>query len=334
MRLRLREVGDETHATVARIDEVASALRLEPQTDAVRELSVVVETAAPGQVARFWSEVLGYEAHGEVLMDPLRRRPTMLLRQAEDRSGPQSWLHLDASRLGSPNAEAAANYGGTFTGGAYGVCTTDIDGNVVDIIPADRVSEDPAVSVWHGGFAAQAAWRAASAEDAALFALEAAEQADQAGLALAIDRRDALVVVDSGKDGWATQPGFDALAASVQASATRAGLSVATEGLGFVQAFLSAENADEIRSFWMQALDYLPDPRADVLDIVDPHGLEPVMVFQEIDEPMAGDARARFHLHLAVAAAAVHTEAEHITDPEGNVLELVPMPPCRLPLAE
>lgn len=348
VRVRLLGGSGEPATRTAQIAQLAAASTMPAEPEAAREFSVVVETTAPTAVARFWSEVLGYRQSPNALSDPLRRRPAMLLRETGEPAGPPSWMHLDVSRPGGPSADDAPALGGQFVGGAFGVCAADPEGNLADIIPAGACSDDPAVSAWHGGFSAQAAWRAASAEQAAGFAATVAGLADAADLQIAIDRRADLVVVDSGKDGWETQPGFPDFAGDVQAAATREHLSAVTTGLGFVQAFISAESVTGIRPFWMQALSYLEDPRSDVLDIVDPRGLGPVVAFQDVDEPPERATRDRFHLRLSLpapAAADVLGRAQaipggvrrkgsewwEISDAEGNTLDVVALPEVDLP---
>src|SRR5699024_11805039 len=82
------------------------------------------------------------------------------------------------------------------------------------------------------------------------FLYAASSFSSSTGPASTLSLHDALpiLVVDSGKDGWETQPGFPDLAAEIQAAATTAGLRAAPAGLGFVQAFLSAEDAAQVRA--------------------------------------------------------------------------------------
>lgn len=343
VRVRLPGAPDRLVTQAEQLGQRAWASALQTAPQAAGELSVVVQAARPAAVAAFWTALLGYQRSGSVLSDPLRRRPAMLLREVGGPAGPRSWWHLDVSRPGGPSAEDAPGLGGQHLGGPFGVRAADAEGNVADVLPSGPCSEAPAVSAWHGGFAAQACWRAPTGAAAADFVVQVAGLADAAGSAVAIDRRGDRVVVDSGKDCWETPPGFPDLAAEIQAAATRAQLRAAPAGLGFVQAFLSAEDAARVRAFWRQVLGYREDRRADVLDIVDPHGLGPVVAFQDVDEPMPRGALDAFHLRCAVPAATAVDKAdrarsaggsvgEHapgawaVSDPEGNALELVAVP--------
>jgi hypothetical protein len=303
----------------------------------------VVETARPEAIGTFWSAVLGYRRDGARLRDPLRRGPSLLLRETaatEAASDAVNALHLDVSRPGGPSAEDAPDIGGSHLAGPYGVRAADPDGNIADVLPAGPCWEDPAFSAWRGAFSAQAAWRAPTAERAAAFVGEAAGLADAAGLALNLDRRGDLVVTDSGKDSWETEDGFKELAAAVQQRAATAGLREASEGTGFLQAFFTALDVPALRTFWATALDYAEDPRAGVQDLIDPCRLGPVLGFQQEDAPVERGPRDPFHLQLALpeietarlleraatGPGAVRETGERtwqLTGPEGAVLEVL-----------
>lgn len=99
---------------------------------------------------------------------------------------------------------------------------------------------------------------------------------------------------------------------------------------------------DAVRGFWLAALGYVSDRRDGVSDIYDPRGLNPVLVFQQIDVAEAERRRQRNRMLVelvvptALADARVATilaaggrlleESEgrwRTTDPEGNDLLLV-----------
>ena len=331
--------GSEPLQRTEAIDALAREAGAPSSPQSVRLLSVVLETVAPGAAASFWQAVLGYRREQDALVDPLGRRPALILRPVSGAPAPRGRLHLDSTRPDGPEADGAPALGGAFPGGPYGVRAADPEGTIADLLPWGPSAEDPAVSAWHGGFSAQAAWHAPSVPAAAAFAESIAELADRASCPLSIDRRRALVVADSGKDVWETHPGFADLAAAVQAQAHSAGLTEDGTGLGVVQAFLSADSAERIRGFWAAALGYEEDSRDGVLDLVDPLRLGPVLGFQDVDEPLAPLAGDPFHLLLdapptvldkileapGLQGAAVREAGPGVRileDPEGNQLEL------------
>lgn len=142
----------------------------------------------------------------------------------------------------------------------------------------------------------------ASPETASELAARAAELADEAGIPLAIDVRAGALTIDSGKDRWEEEPGFEALATAIQAEARALGLAADPTELAFLQAVIDAADIETVRSFWRQLLVLEEDPRPGVTDLVDPAGLVPVLVFQDLaeDDQERRQQRNRFHLDLFV----------------------------------
>lgn len=107
------------------------------------------------------------------------------------------------------------------------------------------------------------------------FVTTVAELADTTGVPLQIDVRPEGVVLDSGKDAWEDEAGeFVALAQQIEGAAKD-----------------------------------LEDDRPNVTDIYDPHRLNPVLFFQQLNEPRL--QRNRIHFELAGIP-------DLVADPEGN----------------
>ena len=178
-------------------------------------------------------------------------------------------------------------------------------------------------------------------------AAAAAALADCAGFPLLVDLRPGLVIIDSGKDqADADAHGLDLdftdLAGHLQGVARELG-ATADPGLPrFVQLFFDAADVAAVRAFWVAALGYVVDRRAEATDIVDPRRLNPVLVFQQLDvaDAQRRRQRNRIHVQLAVPSDLAATrlgavvgaggrlldDSEgrwRVADPEGNELVLV-----------
>lgn len=348
--LRVRLDSEEHTAAVS---AAAGGLGLAANPGPLQELRVVVESADPAALSRFWQGALGYEAAavGD-LVDPLHRDPSLSLRQSPKVRPLRNRLHLDVVRPAAVVEQARV--GKAF--GAYGVCHADADGNEVDVVPGDPLGETDATSDWQAVFGAVACYRTTSPAAQSALAEALAALADEAGFPLLIDLRPGLVVLDSGKDRWEADAhgldlDFSDLAARLQQAARGLGATADLALPRFVQLFLDAADVATVRGFWAAALGYAPDQREGVMDLYDPRWLNPVLVFQELD---AADAerrrqRNRIHVELAVPADAALTrmngavaaggrvldESEdrwRITDPEGNELVVVASRPGPRPL--
>lgn len=155
------------------------------------------------------------------------------------------------------------------------------------------------------------------------------------------------MVLDSGKDQWEAgahglELAFGDLAGQLQTAARELGALVDPSLPRMAQLFLDAADVVTVRAFWVAALGYAPDRRAEVTDVYDPRRLGPVLVFQELDasETERRRQRNRIHVELAVpadvarsrVAAAVAAggrlvdgsgDRSRVADPEGNELVIV-----------
>jgi hypothetical protein len=310
----------------------------------LQHLSVVLESADPPAVRRFWQGVLDYAPGADGgLVDPLRRDPAVRIRQSTEARPFRNRIHLDVVRP----AAAVEQAGLGAASGPFGVCHTDPDGNEVDLVPGGALDERGATADWQAVFSAMACYRTTSSTQQRDLAAAAARLADDTGFPLLVDLRPGLVVIESGKDQWeedahGLEVDFIDLAGRLQAAARELG---ATADLGlprFVQLFLDAADVAAVRAFWVAALGYTHDRRAGVTDIHDPRRLGPVLVFQELDasETERRRQRNRTHFELAVPSDLAQTrlatslaaggrlldESEdrwRVADPEGNELVIV-----------
>jgi len=340
-------LGPDTHADTTRaVSEAAAESGLVGDPTPLARLSLVVETRQPEALAPFWSSVLGYLSTGEVLRDPLRRDPTIVLAASTQTRPLRSRLHVDVVRP----AEVVAAVQPGEPSGPYGVRHADPDGNEVDLVPGDPLGDDAGTEDWRVVFGALACYRVDSAERARDLALTVAEVADDTGFPLLVDLRPGLVLVDSGKDrADADAHGLDLdfvdVAARVQSAARAAGGVADVSVPRFVQIMIDATDVTAVRAFWAAVLGYVADRRDGLADLVDPRRLGPVVLFQDLD---AGDTerrsqRDRQHLRLEVphdlvearVAAALRTGGRvleetpaswRVADPEGNEVVLVATP--------
>ncbi|MET0789531.1 MAG: VOC family protein [Cellulomonas sp.] len=356
---RLVELSDQTavdlRATGLRVrldpdgnaEAVSAAARergLAANPAALQHLSVVLESAQPSAVKPFWRSALDYGAGDDGgLEDPLRRDPAFRIRRSSEPRPLRNRIHVDVVRP----AEAVEQAGLGEAYGEYGVCHADPDGNEVDLVPGDALSEKPGTADWHAVFSAIACYRVTSPTQQRDLAAAAAALADDAGFPLLIDLRPGLVILDSGKDQWVDDAhglelDFTDLAENLQTAALALG-AAADPGLPrFVQLFFDAADVSAVRAFWVGALGYAPDRRDWNTDIVDPRRLNPELVFQEIDasETERRRQRNRLHVELAVPSDLAEThlattlaaggrlldESEgrwRVADPEGNELVIV-----------
>jgi glyoxalase superfamily protein len=136
------------------------------------------------------------------------------------------------------------------------------------------------------------------------------------------------VIIDSGKDQWegdahGLELDFADLAGKLQSVARELG-ATADPGLPrFVQLSLDAADVAAVRAFWVAALGYTPDRRAEASDIHDPRRLNPVLVFQELDASEADRRRQRnrIHFELAVPSDLAQTRLATIVAAGGRILD-------------
>ncbi|MBB5790283.1 VOC family protein [Jiangella mangrovi] len=339
LRVRL-DAGEHAEAVSA----AARDLGLSANPAVLQHLSVVIETANPAAVRRFWQRALDY-APGEDggLADPLRRDPALRIRPSAEPQPLRNRIHLDVVRP----AAAVEQAGLGEASGPFGVCHADPDGNEVDLVPGAALGDGTGTSDWQAVFSAMACYRVTSPAQQGDLAAAAAALAHEAGFPLLVDLRPGLVIIDSGKDQWEDDAhglglDFTDLADDLQTAARELG-ATADPGLPrFAQLFLDAADVAAVRGFWAAALGYTPDRRAGVNDIHDPRRLNPELVFQEIDtsETERRRQRNRIHVELAVPADLARThlativaaggrlldeseERRRVADPEGNELVIV-----------
>lgn len=326
------------------VSAAARDLGLSANPAVLQELSVVFETANPSGVGEFWQRALDYEPGVDGgLADPLRRDPAIRIRESTESRPLRNRIHLDVVR---PSAAVEQANLGEATG-PYGVCHADPDGNEVDLVPSEPLSEGIGTADWQAVFSAMACYRTTSPTQQCDLAVAAATLAADVGFPLLIDLRPGLVIIDSGKDQWDNDAHglgieFTDLAEQIQAVARELG---ATADLGlprFAQLFLDAADVTAVRALWAAALGYVQDRRSGASDIYDPRRLNPVLVFQELDatDSERRQQRNRIHLEvdvpwdfaqtrLAAAVAAGGRVVEEIdnrwtvADPEGNEFVLV-----------
>lgn len=336
--LRVR-LADTEHAE--QVSAAARELGLTAHPAALQQLGVLVEARDPAAVQEFWQRVLAYDRTDGGLVDPLRRDLALWIRASTDERSLRNRLHVDVVRPAKAVAQLAL---GEATG-PYGVCHTDSEGNEVDLVPGDPLTETVDTN-WQAVFSAMACFRVSPTQQREL-ATAAAVSADEAGFPLMIDLRPGLVIMDSGKDLWeADAHGLDVdftdLAERVQTAARELGAAADPTLPRFLQLFFDAADVPSLRRFWLAALEYVEDRREGASDIVDPRRLNPVLVFQELDvaDVERRRQRSRIQLELAVPAdsAAARVAAAvaaggrvldeaanrwRIADPEGNELVIV-----------
>ncbi len=323
------------------VSAAARELGLIANPAVLQQLSLVFDSTNPTEVSQFWQPVLGHAPEeGGVMVDPVRRAPSVRIRQTSELRPLRNRIHLDVVRP----AAAVEQLGRGNGSGPYGVCHTDPDGNEVDLVPGDPLGEQTETADWHAVFSAIACYRTTSPTQQIELADAVAALADDAGFPMLIDLRPGLVIIDSGKDRWESDAhglelDFTDLAARIQTAARELG-AVADPALPrFVQLFLDAADVAAVRGFWMAALGYIADRRDGLTDIHDPRELSPVLVFQELDasETERRRQRNRIHVELAVPsevapqrlATALAAGGElldespgrwRVADPEGNEL--------------
>lgn len=291
----------------------------------LQQLSVVIESASPTELAGFWQRVLAYEPGPDGgLADPLRRDPALRIQQSTDPRPLRNRIHLDVVR---PGAEVEATGLGEGSG-PYEVRHSDPDGNEVDLVSGGGLDESAATADWQAVFSAMACYRTTSAEQQRDLAAAAAAMADAAGFPLLVDLRPGLVIMDTGKDRWdkdahGLELDFADLAANLQTAAHDLGATADPALPRFAQLFLDAADVDAVRAFWAAVLGYDYDRRTGVTDIDDPRRLNPVLVFQEIDtsEGERLQQRNRIHLELALPAELAQARLGAVVAAGGRLLD-------------
>jgi hypothetical protein len=350
VRVRIGAGRDLTRADaeLARsISGAAQELGMAADPAALQSVEIVIDTAERPALMSFWRTVLGYESVGaDRLADPSRRSPGLSFQRSRPRSL-RDRIHVDVVR--APDAVKAARAAvGQEPFGAYGVALADADGNEVDVVPGDRVSEGPETSDWQSLFSALVYYAVDSPLRASELASAAAGLADDLGLPLMVDLRPDGVTIDSGKDLWEDGEGsatsrFVDLAGGVQTAAHDLGLSADLTRPRFVQLGIDAVDVPAVRAFWASVLGYEYDPREFVTDIYDPRRLNPVLFFQSMDASDTARRQHRNRIHVDLFVPPDHAQAridaavaaggrivaetapdrQTLVDPEGNAVDIV-----------
>ena len=324
------------------ISEAARARELSADPRVLQRVGALIDSEGPQRLTPFWRAAIGHTDIGEdVLVDDLRRRPTLRFLRAVGTRPLRNRFHLDVARPGPrEDAVAAALAAGgreAYTSQWYSTLA-DPDGNEVDLVPGGPWEGAP-TSDWRLLFGAMVCYPADTPQRATDFVATAAGLADAAGIDLMIDLRPEGVVLDSGKDQWEEVAGFADLAASVQSAAGAVGLVANHRGLAFLQIALDAVDIPTVREFWRVVLGYENAPNQEYFDLFDPHQLNPVMFLQEMDaadverlrqpgrirldlQVPADQLAARVDIALAAGGRMVESDpARHrhrLADPEGN----------------
>ncbi|QCR18807.1 VOC family protein [Agrococcus sp. SGAir0287] len=304
------------------IAAAAEDLGLAPEPRRLQSIRIVLESPDPEHIAPFWALALGYERRGDVLVDPWRRDPTIVLVRDHEARPHRERIHLDVVRPAAAVAAIAEAVGAPT--GPYGVRHADDDGIEVDAVPGDALE---GAASWWTLFAAVARFATPTADVAALVASAAARLADAAGERVGIDVRPGSVTLDGGKDAWEGDEGarapFVGVAAAIADAALRAGATPEPADLRFVQLGLDAVDVPAARAVWRAVLAAEDDPRAHVTDLVDPLGLGHVLFLQDMDaDDLERRAqRPRVHVEVLVPSDALEARLDAVVAAGGRVLE-------------
>lgn len=296
------------HLALARtVSSAAAELGLRADPARVQDVQLAFDVLDQEPIISFWETALGYDRVGdEDVMDPVRRLPPIWFQHMDAPRPLRNRLHLDVvtpEPVASTAVDALERLGGRAARHGYYATVADPEGNETDVLPleagADRWQGE-GTEDWRLVFSAMTCYPVEDAQRAVELATRAAELADEADLPVAIDLRPALVVIDTGKDRWESEEGYEALAARVQQAARSLGLVADVSLPRFVQVGIDAVDIPAARRFWCAALGYEPDPRSHVTDIVDPGQLNPVLFFQDLDASDEARRAQRNRIHLDV----------------------------------
>lgn len=342
----------QRHVDAARaVATAAERLGLTADPSVLQDVQLAFDVLDQAAVSPFWETVLGYDKVGdEDVMDPGRRHPPIWFQDMDAPRPLRNRLHLDAVTT-QPVAAAALErlrdgLAGSVADHGYYATVADVEGNEVDVLPLPEGSgrwEGEETDDWRLPFAAMACYPTSSPRQAADLAEAVAALADEAGLPVGIDVRPGLVTIDTGKDGWEMEEGYEPLAARIQEAARGMGLTADVAIPRFVQLGIDAVDIPAVRAFWRAALQYDEDPRAHLTDIVDPRRINPVFFVQELDATDEARRAQRNRIHVDVfvpddrarerVAAAVEAGGRivrdatqdgywTIADPEGNEVDI------------
>lgn len=351
VRVRVRRPGrrfTDREVELARsVTAAAADLGLTADPTGLQLVQIGMDTQDLPSLLPFWQRLLGHESvDDEALRDPVRRLPSLWFQEQDEARPLRNRLHLDVVTPSPGAAETLADVPGL--GGQvrqandFYATVADADGNEADILPlpegADRWQGE-GTDDWRLVFAAVAAYRVEDPAQALDLVEQVAALADEAGLPLGVDVRPGLVVLDSGKDRWEMDAGYEVLAARVQSVVRGLRLRADPAVARFVQVGIDAVDIPAVRAFWAAALGYDQDPREGVTDLVHPDQLTVPVFLQDMDaddherraqrnrvhlDVFVADDQARSRVDAALAAGGRITyDAEApawwtLADPEGN----------------
>lgn len=334
-----------THA----ISAAAQQLGMTADSTVLQSIRLSVDSVDPGAIAPFWKTVFAFEPADDAgLVDPLRRDPDISFHPIDEARLLRNRIHIDVVR--SPDAVTQTRQRiGSEVFGAYELTLADADGNEIDVVPGDNLSESPGTEDWQAVFAAMLFYPTASLQLASQLTTAVAAVADAAEVPLLVDVRPVGVIIDSGKDLWeddghGSAERFADLARQIQIAARDLGLVADPTRPRFVQLAIDAVDVPAVQAFWVAVLGYQNDPRSAVTDIFDPRRLNPVIMFQPMDELDTERRKQRNRIRFELLVPPDH--AQHrvdvalgaggrlvsedqstggyaIVDPEGNELDIV-----------
>ncbi|MDO5738798.1 MAG: VOC family protein [Ornithinimicrobium sp.] len=341
---------DAEVALAGAISTAAAELGLRADPAAVQDVQLTFDTLDQSSVMDFWGGVLGHERRGEDdLIDPARRLPPLWFQDQDAPRPLRNRLHLDvvtASEVAVATLASARAAGAAVREHGYYATVADPEGNEVDILPLPEGSDrwtGQDTEDWRLVFSAVACYATPSMAASMQLAEAVARLADAADLSLGIDVRPDLVTLDSGKDAWELDDGYEQLAARIQEAARAMGLTADTARPRFVQVGIDAVDIPAVRGFWRAVLGYEEDGRDHVTDIVDPQQLNMPLFFQDLEPGEDARRAQRNRIHLDVylpddlvrarvdaglaAGGKVLYEAKAplwwtLSDPEGNEVDL------------
>ncbi|WP_210418163.1 VOC family protein [Ruania zhangjianzhongii] len=344
-------LGTTEMSAAREVSAAARALDLAADPAVLQSLRLTFDVLDRAAVQPFWETVLGYVPRGVAdIADPLRRGPTISFQDQGEPRPLRNRLHLDAVTP-QPVAQAALEAvrersAGSIAEHGFYATVADAEGNEADLLPLQDGADgwgEPETEDWRLVFSAMAWYRVDSTGQAADLISAAAELADEAKLALGIDLRPGFVVLDTGKDLWEQDDGYEVLATRIQERARALGLTADVTKPRFVQVGIDAADIPAVRRFWCAVLGYQEDPRAEVTDIIDPRQLTMPLFFQAVDATETGRLAQRNRIHLdafvpgdqararvaaGLAAGGSLLSDEHapawwtLADPEGNEVDI------------
>ena len=338
LRVRIGDSPDPSRADLdlaVAISAAAKDLGLAPVPAALQTMQFVVDAGDSTAVMSFWRTVLDYEGVGaDGLEDPLRRDPAFSFRPLDQPRPLRNRIHVDVCR--APEAVVAIKAKlGQETYGAYDLTLADDEGNEVDLVPGDELSDSPGTEDWRVLFGAMTFYPTTSADQASRLTAAVAALADEAGVPVLVDLRPDGVTIDSGKD----QQEDDVfgrrlvdLAARIQTAARDLGLSADPTRLRFVQLGIDAVDVPAVQAFWTTVLGYQHDTRPFLTDIYDPRRLNPVIIFQQLDasDEARRRQRNRIHLDLVVPTDQAESHIDAALAAGGRILSRDPATRCTL----